>query len=171
MSGAAPPGSRSDVGRTRRGPPGTHRAVRRTGDAARGPAAFRKAGCVQCHRVDNEGVDFGPALSDIGNKLAKDGLYTAILDPSASVEHSYQGVGVSTFDGTRLAGFVVSETDRELALKVPGGIVMTLAKDDIDQREKLERSLMPQWLQAALSAGELVDLIEWLASRKAAKKP
>ena len=43
-------------------------------DASRGKAVFQKAGCIACHIVQGEGLDFGPELSDIGNKLSSEQL-------------------------------------------------------------------------------------------------
>ncbi|WP_395741233.1 PVC-type heme-binding CxxCH protein, partial [Prosthecobacter sp.] len=65
--------------------------VKLKGDAAKGPQMFMQAGCIACHRVKGQYIDFGPDLSQIGAKLSQDGLFTAILYPSAAIEHSFVG--------------------------------------------------------------------------------
>src|SRR5262249_705154 len=61
--------------------------AKRKGDAAKGAEVFRRetVGCIKCHQVNGEGIDFGPNLSEIGTKLAKEAIYEAILDPSAGI--------------------------------------------------------------------------------------
>ncbi|MBT5846328.1 MAG: c-type cytochrome, partial [Verrucomicrobiales bacterium] len=54
-------------------------------DAAKGKAVFQKAGCIACHIVQGEGFDFGPELSDIGNKLSSEQLFEAILKPNQNI--------------------------------------------------------------------------------------
>lgn len=143
--------------------------IKRKGDPRKGVLGFTKAGCIQCHQVGDKGVNFGPNLSDIGNKLAKDGMYTAILDPSAGVEHNYEGVTVTTKDGVPLMGFIVSDTESQIAMKLPGGITMNVEKKQVASKKKMKLSLMPQGLQAALSTQELIDLVEYLVSLKVDK--
>ncbi len=139
--------------------------ARRTGNPAKGPAVFTKVNCVQCHRVNDLGADFGPALSEIGAKLPKDALYTAILDPSAGIEHNYEGTRLETDEGENV-GIVISETKDELILRLAGGITQKYRIADIVHREKVKGSLMPPGLQQAMSEQELIDLVEWLSTLK-----
>ena len=145
--------------------------AQRTGDASNGPRVFKKINCIQCHRVapaggDAFGADFGPALSEIGSKLPKDALYTAILDPSAGIEHNYEGTRIETDDGEDIVGIITSETADLLTLKLPGGVQRKYAKSSILSRDKIKSSLMPQGLQLAMTEQELVDLVEWLSGLK-----
>lgn len=150
--------------------------AQRTGDASNGPRVFKKINCIQCHRVapapgngaagEPFGADFGPALSEIGSKLPKDALYTAILDPSAGIEHNYEGTRIETDDGEDIVGIVVSDTADLLTLKLPGGVQRKYAKSSILARDKIKSSLMPQGLQLAMTEQELVDLVEWLSGLK-----
>jgi putative heme-binding domain-containing protein len=140
--------------------------AKRGGDASKGINTFKKVNCVQCHRISPElGADFGPALSEIGSKLPKEGLYTAILDPSAGIEHNYEGTRIETDEGEAV-GIVISETKDDLVLRMAGGITQKHLKSAIVGREKLKGSLMPSGLQQAMSEQELVDLVEWLSSLK-----
>ena len=41
------------------------------GKAQSGKKVFTTATCATCHIVNGEGTDFGPDLSDIGNKAAR----------------------------------------------------------------------------------------------------
>ena len=141
----------------------------RSGDATEGKAVFTKATCVNCHKLDGAGVDFGPDLSDIGNKLPKVALYTSILDPSAGILMGYEGWTITTAFGEETIGYIIGEMKTHLTLKVPGGIITKLAKDEIESKKKFEQSLMPTNLQLVVTQQELVDLVEYLSKRKISK--
>ncbi len=136
--------------------------AKRNGDAANGKTVFQRI-CFTCHQVGDIGINFGPALSEIGSKLPKDALFTAILDPSAGISFGFEGYEMKLKDGTTLVGFISSETADEVAVSVPGGIVLRHPPGDILERKKLPVSLMPQGLQAGMTEEELVDLVEFLA--------
>jgi putative heme-binding domain-containing protein len=139
--------------------------VKRAGDAAKGQPVFM-AYCFTCHQVNGAGIDFGPALSEIGSKLAKEALYDSILNPSAGISFGFEGWQVKTKDGNQFLGMIASETDTELALKVPGGIIQKLKKDTISEREKMKVSIMTPNLHTVMSEDDLVNLVEYLATLK-----
>jgi putative membrane-bound dehydrogenase-like protein len=134
-------------------------------DAFRGKAVFQKAGCIACHIVQGEGFNFGPELSDIGNKLSSEQLFEAILKPNQNISLGYEGVNVSLKDGTQLIGFVTSESKTVLSLRIPGGRRKDILKADIKTRSAMKDSLMPTGLEAVISPQELVDLVGWLSSQ------
>jgi putative membrane-bound dehydrogenase-like protein len=139
-----------------------------TGDAAKGQAVFERAesSCTLCHRINDKGVDFAPALSEIGSKLPKEAIYDAVLNPNASVTMGFETVLLSTKDGGTGMGIVRSETGDEVVLALPGGATTKFRKGDIVKREKLTTSMMPSGLNQALSKDDLVNLVEYLASLK-----
>ena len=136
------------------------------GDAAKGQAMFTQAGCVACHRVKGQFIDFGPDLTQIGAKLSKDGLFTAILYPSAAIEHSFVGLNVTTKEGQTVMGFTVSETDTDLTLKMAGGATTKVTKSSIVKKDELKDSLMPPGLAGAIGPQGLADLVAWLQTLK-----
>lgn len=137
-----------------------------SGDVPNGRETFWNATCVQCHTIHGEGVNFGPDLSEIGNKLSKQGLYESILDPNASVSPAYQGYAFQLKDRTQVDGYIVSETDESISVRQSGGITVDLIHNEIESRRKLSLSLMPAGLQQMMSVTELVDLVEYLSSQK-----
>lgn len=139
--------------------------VKRTGDTAKGHLAYM-TWCFSCHQVDGLGVDFGPALSEIGSKLAKEALYDSILNPGAGISFGFEGWDVKMKDGNNYIGMIASETDTEIALKVPGGIIVKCAKNAIASRDKMTVSLMTPNLHTIMSKSDLVNLIEYLVSLK-----
>ncbi|WP_397383228.1 PVC-type heme-binding CxxCH protein [Prosthecobacter sp.] len=140
--------------------------VKLKGDAAKGQQMFMQAGCVACHRVKGQFIDFGPDLSQIGAKLSAEGLFTAILYPSAAIEHSFVGQTVTTKEGQTITGYPISETDTELTLRIAGGASTPVKKSSIVKKEEMKLSLMPPGLAGAIGPQGLADLVSWLQTLK-----
>ena len=138
---------------------------KRKGDPIKGKAAYMKV-CFACHKAGNIGIDYGPALTEIGSKLPKSELYLAIIDPNAGISFDYEGWTFQLSNGTSAAGIIQSEDQEEITLRMAGGLRQKLLKKDIKSREKMKTSLMPAGLHLALQEQELIDLIEFLASLK-----
>jgi putative heme-binding domain-containing protein len=146
--------------------PPVNELVKMTGDPGRGKALYATSSCMGCHKVGDVGLDFGPNLSEIGDKLPPEALFTAILDPSDGISMGYEGFIVDLHDGSQAVGYIGSETDKELVLRMPGGIAMSYKKEQVKGRKMMKQSLMPPNLQLAMTAQQLVDLVAYLSSLK-----
>ncbi|HYG18205.1 MAG TPA: PVC-type heme-binding CxxCH protein, partial [Ohtaekwangia sp.] len=135
-----------------------------SGNEKNGNEIFKKY-CATCHRIGEVGVKFGPELTQIGDKLDKEGLYRAILYPDEGISNGYESVLITLSDGTQSMGVVASETDAAITLTMPGGGSVTYAKDRVQTRERSDRSIMPA-LAAAMTEQELVDLVQYLSDLK-----
>ena len=146
--------------------------IKMPGDAKRGAEVFRRdaVGCIKCHQVNGEGIDFGPSLSEIGTKLGKDALYEAVFDPSAGISFGFEAWQIELKSGDEAYGLIVSDTAEEIAMKTQGGIVTRYKKSDVAKREQQKLSIMPAGLQQVMSTEDLVDLVEYLSSLKKAGK-
>ena len=142
-----------------------------SGDAAKGRAVFERASssCVSCHRIGNIGADFGPSLAEIGGKLPKEALFEAILNPNSGISMGYETAEVKLRGGGQALGIVRSETTEELVLALPGGALQKFPKTEVQRITKLSTSLMPSGLNQALTKDDLVDLVAYLSSLRAAK--
>lgn len=142
--------------------------VKLRGETKRGEAVFSRpeVGCSNCHQINGKGNDFGPKLSEIGSKLGKDALYESILDPSAGISFGYEAWQIELKDGEEAFGIVASETNEDIVVKTQNGISTRYKKTQIAKREKKTLSIMPAGLQLAMSAQDLVDLVEYLATLK-----
>lgn len=142
--------------------------VKRRGNVENGKRVFNSAtaACASCHKVDGQGVEVGPDLSEIGGKLAKEALYESIIDPSAGVSFGYEAHQLEFKSGEEAYGLIVSETADEIAIKSNTGVVTRYKKPDIKSRQQMKLSIMPAGLQQAMTVDELVDLIEYLRSLK-----
>ena len=116
--------------------------------------------------MKNEGVDFGPKLTNIGAKLSKEGQYTAILTPNAGISFGYEGWEIKTKNGSNFVGIITSTTANELQLKSIGGTIQTIKIKDIKSKKMLPNSLMTAGFHEVLKPQELADLVGYLMRLK-----
>jgi putative membrane-bound dehydrogenase-like protein len=136
----------------------------KTGKVAEGQVVFKEL-CMNCHRVKSEGVNFGPDLSEIGDKLPKEALYAAILFPDQGISFGYEGWRIKLKDGSSAFGKIVSETEDKIDMQYMNNL-QTVEKTEIESRTKVEGSMMPSNLQSSMSEEDLVNLVEYLSSLK-----
>ncbi|GAA0878808.1 hypothetical protein GCM10009119_17760 [Algoriphagus jejuensis] len=116
--------------------------------------------CVACHKIGTEGIDFGPGLSEIGDKLSKEAMINAIINPSEGMGFGYETQLVKFKDGKEIRCIVNSKTENDLIVKLVGSGEQTIYKlADIVSITQLDESLMPKF---PLSEEELVDLVSYL---------
>jgi len=145
--------------------PPVEELVAMEGKAMQGRYVFETY-CATCHKVKGEGIAFGPDLSEIGSKLAKEAIYTSIFYPSAGINFGYEGYVIKTKDGSTYQGYIESETEDVLMLRMMGGTSQEIDKQAIDSREEMNQSLMTANLEAAMTQEELVNLVEYLSTLK-----
>jgi len=78
---------------------------------------------------------------------------------------------VTTRGGQTYAGTLASENDQQLVLRVVGLPPVTVAKSEIQSRETIPTSMMPEGLLASLRDRDVIDLISYLRTRKQVAKP
>ena len=139
--------------------------ITKRGSVNKGKQVYMKA-CFTCHKSGDIGIDFGPALTEIGDKLAREAMYVSIIDPNEAISFGYEGFNVKTKSGSTLVGYIISDSDDELVMKVPGGVSVTTKKSEIFSKDKIDGSLMPEGLIASMTEDELVDLVEYLMTLK-----
>jgi len=137
------------------------------GDPERGRKWFsEKAGCAACHRVGNQGGLLGPDLTKIGAIRAGRDLIESIVLPSATFAQGYDTFSVTLRDGEELTGIRVRQPDDSLVLRDAGGGETQLDPRQVRSTERLQLSLMPEGLLAALTREEIRDLLAYLQSLK-----
>jgi putative heme-binding domain-containing protein len=115
--------------------------------------------------VNNEGVNFGPDLSEIGGKLSKEAIYNSILFPDQGISFGFEGYRFQLKDGSTAIGKILSETEEKIDLQYITS-QQSLDKSSVVSRTKMENSLMPGNLHSNMSQQELVDLVEYLSELK-----
>ncbi|MEJ6644609.1 MAG: PmoA family protein [Akkermansiaceae bacterium] len=128
-------------------------------NAGHGRAIFERT-CLACHTLYGAGGNIGPDLTG-SNRANLDYILTEIINPSEVMQESYQLVIVTTRDGRTLSGIVAAEDAQQLTLRLVGQDT-TIAKSEIQSREKSPISMMPEGLLKALTKEEVRDLIAYL---------
>jgi quinoprotein glucose dehydrogenase len=138
------------------------------GDAESGRRIFfykQDAQCLKCHKVEGVGGEVGPELKGIGTRQNREYLLESIVTPNKQIAKGYESVRISTKKGLEIVGIIKAEDAKEVKLMTPEGRLLTIAKDQIDER-RAEKSAMPEDLLKYLSKSELRDLVEFLAELK-----
>ena len=155
-------------------PPERHRrlsqlALVEGGNTVRGREIFlnaNKSGCITCHRLGDQGGAVGPDLTGAGRRFSRIHIIESILEPNRAIAPAFRNLSVRLKDGEELTGVRVAETESTLTLGDATGQSRVLEKDQIEQLQILELSIMPEGLENGLTDTEFVDLVAFLAEQK-----
>lgn len=134
-----------------------------------GKELFKVTSCVGCHKLDGEGIVFGPDLAKLEDKKhTVESILQAIVDPSKDIDEKYQSNVFLLDDGRSLTGMVMEEDDDTIKI-----VINPLAKDKlttIEQeaivgRKRADVSLMPSGLLDKLTREEILDLLAFVYAK------
>ena len=117
--------------------------------------------CAACHMLYGTGGNIAPDLTG-SNRTNTAYLLSNILNPSGDVQDDYKLVVITTRDGRTYSGNVISETDRNLSLRIVGQDVVNISKSQIQSRDMSGKSMMPEGLLNNLEDQEVLDLFAYL---------
>jgi putative heme-binding domain-containing protein len=141
------------------------RLIRATpGDPQRGIAVYSKL-CGQCHKIHGQGQEVGPDITANG-RASFEQLLSNVFDPSLVIGPSYQARTVRTFDGRVITGLLAEDNDERVVLKVQGGKLETIAREDVEAMKVSELSLMPEGIEKQLQPQEIADLFAFITLDK-----
>ncbi len=134
------------------------------GDVKRGQAVYAKL-CITCHKTGDQGNEIGPDLrSVVAHPPEK--LLVNILDPSSDVQPGFFAYSCTLKSGDEFYGLITSETGNSITMKLADGTTRAIVRNDIASLRGSNLSLMPEGLEAGLSAQELADLIQYLRTER-----
>ncbi len=136
------------------------------GDAARGERIYRSKGCAGCHVVAGKGEGFGPELTDIGIRRNGAHLRQAVLRPAALLPEGFLYIEAVTREGSTVRGIRVNEDSFTIQIKDARGRFHSFAKAELQELKRLKGETPMPSFEGALSAGEVDDLVAYLASLK-----
>lgn len=139
--------------------------IRKTpGDELAGEKAFKKV-CAQCHKIYGEGAEVGPDITRNGrNDFTQ--LLSNVFDPSLVIGAGYRSYTVVTKSGRVVNGLLAEDSPLRVVLKVQGGKLEVIPRDDIDELNVSEISLMPEQLEKQLTQQEIIDLFAFITLDK-----
>ncbi|MBI1902486.1 MAG: c-type cytochrome [Planctomycetia bacterium] len=142
-------------------------AVKNDGNAQQGRKLFEALSCVKCHATSTTaasggggGGAGGPSLAEAARRFTVPDLVQSILLPSRQVSPVFRATAIQTKDGLSLTGLVVGETGEKLELLLQDGKRETIAKENIEARQLVEKSPMPEGV--IKKPEELRDILAYL---------
>ena len=135
--------------------------VKLPGDATRGKAAV--ATCYICHKIGDQGVEFGPNLTSFGKQQPTEVIVNAIVNPSAEISHGYEGSVIQTTDGMTITGLILGDGD-PVIVKCMGGQTQTIPRALISSIKPLEKSLMYSPSLLGMTPQSIADITAYLKS-------
>ena len=124
-----------------------------------------KASCLACHKLNGEGVELGPDLTQLDPKLSPLEMLKEIVEPSHKINEEYQTQVFELFDGRIVSGIVVEENEDEVKVvekPLESAEPTILLVDDIEDRAMSKTSTMPEGLLDKLTREEILDLLAYV---------
>ncbi len=119
--------------------------------------------CQRCHKVNGNGGEVGPELTDIGKKKDREYLLQSIVVPNHAIAEGFETRVLALKDGTIVAGVVKKDDGNTLTLMTPEAKTIEVERAQVDE-ERRGDSAMPADLVNKMSKRELRDLVEFLAT-------
>jgi putative heme-binding domain-containing protein len=143
------------------------RAARQQGEAARGAILFYQEHltCKKCHTYGEESSPLGPDLTKPAEKPTDVFLVESILEPSKEIREGYESVVVITDAGLTVTGLLAEDHPERLVLRDPAedGKLVTIAKDEIDDRVESDQSVMtPALVNQLANRQQFLDLLRYV---------
>lgn len=138
------------------------RAVR-LGNPENGKVIFEgKGGCLNCHRVNNQGSYLAPDLSDVGSVHSAATLEDTLIDPDRTAQPGNRTIRAVTKTGTVVTGRHLNEDTWTVQIMDDKERLISLWKPDL-QEYTILKSPMPSY-KDKLTASERADLVAFLVS-------
>jgi cytochrome c oxidase cbb3-type subunit III len=136
------------------------------GDPARGKAVYARSGCSACHILAGEGAGYGPELTDVGARRGSSRLRETLQNPAKTIPEDFLFVEAIVSSGQTIRGIRLNEDTFFIQLKNQQGRFHSFRKSELRDLKKLRGETPMPAYGSVLSAAELDDLINFLASQK-----
>jgi len=140
--------------------------TREKGNPELGAELFQRQNCTNCHTSTPDQPPKGPFLGGIATRYSRAELIESILKPSAKLAQGFETQKFATADGRLHEGFVTRESGDEVEIRNAAGEATVLPKDQIEERNKSDVSVMPVGLGDSLSAHDLASILAYFESLK-----
>jgi putative membrane-bound dehydrogenase-like protein len=133
------------------------------GKAEAGRLVYQKT-CAACHPFGSEGLAVGPRLETVADHPAEK-ILTNIIDPNLDIQPGFHAYSATLKNGGQLFGLLAGESAASLTFKTLDAKTHAVRRDEIASLQSTGVSLMPEGLEAAISVGEMADLIAFLKAK------
>jgi putative heme-binding domain-containing protein len=136
------------------------------GELATGTASFSRGKlvfdnqCAKCHTFEGRGHTVGPPLDGAGRDIEY--ILINVLDPNRVVGQPYFIRRLAMKNGRIEEGLLAAEDPQTITLKGENDAQRVFSRSDISEVEVIERSMMPEGLDKAMTVQDFRDLVRYL---------
>jgi putative heme-binding domain-containing protein len=138
-------------------------AVLDSSETERVKGLITENGCLTCHRIEKKGADTGPTLNGLGVRRSASEIRTAIVSPHHAVNPGNSLVQLTTSDGKKLTGRILSQDDHNVLVIDASGEVATYSKPSLLQFTIVDTKPMPSY-EGKITGEDLNLLVRYLGS-------
>jgi putative membrane-bound dehydrogenase-like protein len=135
-----------------------------TGDAAKGKAIYLER-CASCHRLFGQGTAVGPDLESV-RTAGKETIFNNILDPNREINQRFVTSEIKTKNDEDLVGIISNDAPNGITLRQANGIDTFVPRTQIRAVRQTGKSLMPEGLEAGLSAQDFANLLTYVSGQQ-----
>jgi putative heme-binding domain-containing protein len=132
-----------------------------------GKAMFVASNCASCHKMNGEGGNVGPDLSQLGNRFTATDILKAIIKPSDEISDQYAATNFYLKDGTSVMGRLIKQDDSKYYVSqnpfAPNELT-EIDKNKVVSTKLSKVSVMLPGMINRLNEDELKDLMAYLIS-------
>jgi len=135
------------------------------GDVSRGRRVFfqhQQAQCMKCHAYDDRGGNAGPRLNGVANRLSREQLLEALIDPSRRIAPGFGVVVLELTDGRTVSGIYQGEDQRGVKIQKGQGSDELIPNNRIQKKTFSPSSMLD--MKTILSKREIRDVVSFLAT-------
>ena len=139
-------------------------SLKRKGDLQRGAQVFARLNCGKCHTIQAGEMPRGPHLPNVAKTYQRAQLAESVLLPNKSLAQGFVTNAFILDNGRTIVGFVTNEAADQLTVRDNEGKEIKIPVASIDERSKLNTSVMPTGQVDELTLDEFASLIDYLQS-------
>ena len=117
--------------------------------------------CGKCHKLFDDGGDVGPDLTSLDRNDLRRALIN-VINPSLEIREGYETYVMFTHDGRTLTGFIVDQDNQVVMLRTAEGQRLIVQREEIEEMNAIQRSIMPDGVLQPLSDQQIRDLFAYL---------
>lgn len=132
-----------------------------------GRAMFTAASCASCHKMNGNGGNVGPDLSQLGNRFTAKDILESIIKPSEEISDQYAATNFYLKDGSAVMGRLIKQDNDKYYVSqnpfAPDDLT-EISKNKVVSTKLSKVSIMLPGMINRLNPDELKDLMAYLMS-------
>ncbi|MEO6949373.1 MAG: c-type cytochrome [Ginsengibacter sp.] len=136
-------------------------------DFANGKSMFSAATCASCHKMNGEGGNVGPDLTQLGNRFTAKDILQAIINPSEEISDQYAATNFYLKNGSAVMGRLIKQDNEKYYVSqnpfAPTNLT-EIRKNQVVSTKLSKVSIMLPGMINRLNEDELKDLMAYLMS-------